>query len=241
MTAKTNQEPLVTAQFGPRPAAYVASHVHAQGEGLQSLVGPVRGLNDARILDLGCGGGHVGFHVAPEVACIAGIGRSLRLYSHRFPAHRQSDHHRHGEQHQRQLDDDSGDDRDRQRLQHLVARAADRHAQRQQARIIASVLIVIGRNRLSAASYSASRGGMAFSSAWYSETRKIAISVAMPMIITMPIIAVILSSTPVSHRPMKTALVEISEADDDDDRDREALDRGTAAARPRRRPRRRQR
>ena len=33
----------------------------------------------------------------------------------------------------------------------------------------------------------------------------------MPMIMTMPIIAVMLSSTPVSHRPTNTALVEISE------------------------------
>jgi len=33
----------------------------------------------------------------------------------------------------------------------------------------------------------------------------------MPTIITMPIIAVILSSTPVTHSPKKTALVEIKE------------------------------
>ena len=74
------------------------------------------------------------------------------------------------------------------------------------ARIIASVLMAMGRRRLSAASCSASRGGICFASAWYSETRKIAISVAMPTIITMPIIAVMLSSTPVSHSPAKTAL-----------------------------------
>src|SRR6185437_10425373 len=79
------------------------------------------------------------------------------------------------------------------------------------ARIIASVLITIGRNRLSAASKIAWCGGMLSSSIWYSEKRKIDISVEIPMIITMPIIAVMLSSMPVIHRPMKTAPVEISE------------------------------
>ncbi len=38
-----------------------------------------------------------------------------------------------------------------------------------------------------------------------------AISVAMPTIMTMPIIAVMLSSTPVNHNPKNTALVEIKE------------------------------
>ncbi len=38
-----------------------------------------------------------------------------------------------------------------------------------------------------------------------SEKKKIATSVTMPMIIVIPIIAVMLSSIPVSHRPMKTA------------------------------------
>ena len=68
MTPKKNQESLVTAQFGPRAAAYIASPVHAQGADLQYLAGVVRGLKEARVLDLGCGGGHVSFYVAPEVA-----------------------------------------------------------------------------------------------------------------------------------------------------------------------------
>ena len=68
MNAKKNQESLAVAQFGPQAAAYVASPVHAEGADLQYLAAVVRGRSDARVLDLGCGGGHVSFHVAPEVA-----------------------------------------------------------------------------------------------------------------------------------------------------------------------------
>lgn len=67
MTGKT-LETLVADQFGPRALAYVTSAVHAQGEDLLHLVELVRGRGDARVLDMGCGGGHVGFHVAPHVA-----------------------------------------------------------------------------------------------------------------------------------------------------------------------------
>lgn len=70
MIAEKNQESLVTAQFGPQAAAYVASPVHAQGEDLDYLVDVVKGQRAACVLDLGCGGGHVSFHVAPQVARI---------------------------------------------------------------------------------------------------------------------------------------------------------------------------
>jgi SAM-dependent methyltransferase len=63
----TSHENLVTQQFGPRAAAYVGSAVHAQGEDLLQLAALLRGRKAARVLDLGCGGGHVSFHVAPEV------------------------------------------------------------------------------------------------------------------------------------------------------------------------------
>ena len=67
MTGKTHEN-LVADQFGPRAAAYVESAVHAQGEDLLRLVEIVRGHGGARALDMGCGGGHVSFHVAPHVA-----------------------------------------------------------------------------------------------------------------------------------------------------------------------------
>lgn len=62
-----SQERLAAGQFGPRAAAYVASPVHAQGEDLEQLAVIVAGRGGARVLDLGCGGGHVAFHVAPHV------------------------------------------------------------------------------------------------------------------------------------------------------------------------------
>jgi SAM-dependent methyltransferase len=71
MTAKTShpvsQEVLVAGQFGPQAAAYVASQVHAQGEDLQQLAATVAGRSGARVLDLGCGGGHVAFNAAVHV------------------------------------------------------------------------------------------------------------------------------------------------------------------------------
>jgi ubiquinone/menaquinone biosynthesis C-methylase UbiE len=63
----TTHENLVASQFGPQAAAYVASAVHASGEDLAQMADAVRGLSHARVLDLGCGGGHVSFNVAPHV------------------------------------------------------------------------------------------------------------------------------------------------------------------------------
>jgi SAM-dependent methyltransferase len=62
-----SQEALVGSQFGARATAYLGSAVHAQGADLQALADLVRGDSEARVLDLGCGAGHVGFHVAPHV------------------------------------------------------------------------------------------------------------------------------------------------------------------------------
>ena len=63
----TTHETLVASQFGPQAAAYVTSAVHAQGEDLVQMAAAVRGQAQARVLDLGCGGGHVSFNVAPHV------------------------------------------------------------------------------------------------------------------------------------------------------------------------------
>jgi ubiquinone/menaquinone biosynthesis C-methylase UbiE len=62
-----SHEALVGGQFGARAAAYLGSAVHSQGADLQALADLVRGQSTARVLDLGCGAGHVSFHVAPEV------------------------------------------------------------------------------------------------------------------------------------------------------------------------------
>jgi SAM-dependent methyltransferase len=59
---------LVASQFGPRAAAYVASEVHARGADLDQAAALLGGHSAARVLDLGCGGGHVSFRIAPLVA-----------------------------------------------------------------------------------------------------------------------------------------------------------------------------
>lgn len=60
---------VVSGQFGPRAAAYVTSAVHARGEDLEQLSAWAKSFDNAhaRALDLGCGGGHAGFAVAPHV------------------------------------------------------------------------------------------------------------------------------------------------------------------------------
>jgi|SRR5215510_3522087 len=60
-------EALVGQQFGSRAAAYLGSAVHAQGADLATLVALVHDREQARVLDLGCGAGHVSFHAAPHV------------------------------------------------------------------------------------------------------------------------------------------------------------------------------
>jgi SAM-dependent methyltransferase len=66
-TDSKSQESLAAGQFGPQAAAYVASPVHAQGEDLKQLAAMVAGRAGIRVLDLGCGGGHVAYAVAPHV------------------------------------------------------------------------------------------------------------------------------------------------------------------------------
>jgi SAM-dependent methyltransferase len=65
--ADKNQDALVVAQFGPRAAAYVNSVTHSQGEDLKQLAAMMAGQGEARVLDLGCGGGHAAFAAAPHV------------------------------------------------------------------------------------------------------------------------------------------------------------------------------
>lgn len=59
---------VVQRQFGEQASAYLSSTVHAQGVEFALLQAELDGRGDARVLDLGCGAGHVSFHVAPLVA-----------------------------------------------------------------------------------------------------------------------------------------------------------------------------
>ncbi|WP_428390745.1 class I SAM-dependent methyltransferase [Lichenicoccus sp.] len=58
----------VAAQYGPRAAAYVESITHSQGADLDQIEALLTGWPQARVLDLGCGGGHVSLRAAPHVA-----------------------------------------------------------------------------------------------------------------------------------------------------------------------------
>jgi ubiquinone/menaquinone biosynthesis C-methylase UbiE len=58
-------EAVVRAQFGSQATAYVTSEVHAQGADLDALRGLAADRKPQRALDLGCGGGHVSFTLAP--------------------------------------------------------------------------------------------------------------------------------------------------------------------------------
>lgn len=61
-------EKVVTAQFGPRAQAYVESAVHAQGADLEALKAIVSDARPEQALDLGAGGGHVAYLMAPHAA-----------------------------------------------------------------------------------------------------------------------------------------------------------------------------
>lgn len=63
-----SQADSVESQFGPRAESYLMSAVHAQGEDLAHFAAILaEGGQGARLLDLGCGGGHMSFHAAPLV------------------------------------------------------------------------------------------------------------------------------------------------------------------------------
>ena len=64
--AKTDShDAAVERQFGPQAAAYVQSAVHAAGEDLDWIERRVREIRPAKALDLGTGGGHVAYRLAP--------------------------------------------------------------------------------------------------------------------------------------------------------------------------------
>ncbi len=64
------QHRLVDQQFGQVAQAYLASAVHAQGADLDALAALARATPHANVLDLGCGGGHVSFAMAPHAASV---------------------------------------------------------------------------------------------------------------------------------------------------------------------------
>ncbi len=59
---------VVQRQFGEQAQAYLSSAVHAQGAEFELLRTMVASRPGARVLDLGCGAGHVAFQLAPVAA-----------------------------------------------------------------------------------------------------------------------------------------------------------------------------
>src|ERR1700761_3306987 len=75
-----NHRAQVTEQFGPRAAAYVASAVHAHGADLVQLAELAEGLPaTAKALDLGCGGGHAAFYIAPHIGQVVAYDMSVEM------------------------------------------------------------------------------------------------------------------------------------------------------------------
>jgi ubiquinone/menaquinone biosynthesis C-methylase UbiE len=69
-TAPETHDRQVDRQFGPVAAAYLTSAVHASGEDLAETARRFAGRRNDRVLDLGCGAGHLAFAIAPQVAAV---------------------------------------------------------------------------------------------------------------------------------------------------------------------------
>jgi SAM-dependent methyltransferase len=72
-------EGAVVAQFGPQARAYVESAVHAEGADLEALETIVRELKPAHALDLGAGGGHVAYRMAPHARMVTACDLSSEM------------------------------------------------------------------------------------------------------------------------------------------------------------------
>lgn len=65
-----SHQSVVEGQFGPQAQAYVQSAVHAAGEDLDALEAIARREAPTHALDLGTGGGHVAYRLAPHAAAV---------------------------------------------------------------------------------------------------------------------------------------------------------------------------
>ena len=70
---------VVQKQFGEQAAAYLSSAVHAQGAEFGLLQAELAGKSGVRVLDLGCGAGHVSFHVAALVKDVVAYDLSQQM------------------------------------------------------------------------------------------------------------------------------------------------------------------
>jgi ubiquinone/menaquinone biosynthesis C-methylase UbiE len=68
MNTQPDQTDLIQRQFGAAAADYVTSAVHASGADLERIAAIAQAMRPAHALDLGCGGGHVAYAMAPHAA-----------------------------------------------------------------------------------------------------------------------------------------------------------------------------
>ncbi|WCS24672.1 class I SAM-dependent methyltransferase [Methylobacterium sp. NMS14P] len=66
-------ETVVADQFGTRARAYVTSAVHAAGEDLDALEAAAAREKPERAIDLGTGGGHVAYRLAPHARSVTAV------------------------------------------------------------------------------------------------------------------------------------------------------------------------
>jgi ubiquinone/menaquinone biosynthesis C-methylase UbiE len=64
----TTRHQFAAEHYNERATDYVTSAVHSSGADLEQIEAAMRGRDTARVLDLGCGGGHVSYCTAPHVA-----------------------------------------------------------------------------------------------------------------------------------------------------------------------------
>lgn len=72
-------EALVRRQFGPTSNAYVSSAVHAMGQDLTAIAARAEAVRPRHALDLGCGGGHVSYAIAPHAEQVTASDLSARM------------------------------------------------------------------------------------------------------------------------------------------------------------------
>ncbi|EIZ81197.1 ubiquinone/menaquinone biosynthesis methyltransferase ubi [Novosphingobium sp. Rr 2-17] len=70
---------IVDQQFGGQAQAYVSSAAHSSGPDLERLAQSAQGWSGAKVLDLGCGGGHVSYTIAPHVANVVACDLSQQM------------------------------------------------------------------------------------------------------------------------------------------------------------------
>jgi ubiquinone/menaquinone biosynthesis C-methylase UbiE len=69
----------VGKQFGTVAEAYLSSTVHSQGADLQAITSKLQEHPVARMLDLGCGAGHLSFAAAPHVEAVVAYDLSTEM------------------------------------------------------------------------------------------------------------------------------------------------------------------